>query len=338
MKYIRTLALALTSATALTPAAASADEVNVYSYRQPELIQPLVDAFQDETGITVNVAFLKKGMIERLQAEGTRSPADLIFTVDISRLAGVVDAGLTQPVQSEALEANIPATYRDPADQWFGLTTRARIVYASKARVADGEVTTYEDLADPKWKGRICTRSGTHAYTLALVSAHLAHHGAEETKTWLEGVKANLARKPQGNDRAQVKAIWAGECDIAVGNTYYMGKMLADEEQKAWADSVNVVFPVFEGAGTHVNVSGMALAKNAPNKDNAIKLMEYLASPAAQEIYASQNYEYPIAPGTEADPLVQSWGSFTADGLNLMDVAGHRADALKLVQDVDFDG
>lgn len=338
MKTVRTVAAAMAAATALTPAFASADEVNVYSYRQPELIQPLMDAFSKETGITVNVAFLKKGVVERLEAEGKRSPADLIMTVDISRLAGVVDAGLTQPVQSDALEANIPAAYRDPADQWFGLTSRARIVYASKERVADGEVTTYEDLADPKWKGRICTRSGTHAYTLALVSAHLAHHGAEETKTWLEGVKANLARKPQGNDRAQVKAIWAGECDISVGNTYYMGKMLADEEQKAWADSVNVVFPVFEGAGTHVNVSGMALAKHAPNKDNAVKLMEYLSSPAAQEIYASQNYEYPIAPGTEADPLVKGWGEFTADGLNLMDVAGHRADALKLVQEVDFDG
>lgn len=338
MKPVRTLATALIAATALTPAAASADEVNVYSYRQPELIQPLMDAFQDETGITVNVAFLKKGVVERLQAEGKRSPADLIMTVDISRLAGVVEAGLTQPVQSDTLEANIPDAYRDPADQWFGLTSRARIVYASKERVAEGEVTTYEDLADPKWKGRICTRSGTHSYTLGLVSAHLTHHDAASTKAWLEGVKANLARKPQGNDRAQVKAIWAGECDISIGNTYYMGKMLADEEQKAWADSVNVIFPVFEGSGTHVNLSGMALAKHAPNKENAIKLMEFLSSPKAQEIYASQNFEYPIAPGTQADAIVTSWGDFTADGVNLMEVAGNRTEALKLVQEVDFDG
>ncbi|WP_424939771.1 Fe(3+) ABC transporter substrate-binding protein [Aliiroseovarius sp. S253] len=338
MKPVRTLAMALVGATALTPAVASADEVNVYSYRQPELIQPLMDAFQEDTGITVNVAFLKQGVVERLQAEGKRSPADLIMTVDISRLAGVVEAGLTQPVQSDTLEANIPDAYRDPADQWFGLTSRARIVYASKDRVADGEVTTYEDLADPKWKGRICTRSGTHSYTLGLVSAHLTHHDADTTKSWLEGVKANLARKPQGNDRAQVKAIWAGECDISIGNTYYMGKMLADEEQKAWADSVNVIFPVFEGSGTHVNLSGMALAKHSPNKDNAIKLMEYLSSPKAQEIYASQNFEYPIAPGTQADAVVTSWGDFTADGVNLMEVAGNRADALKLVQEVDFDG
>ncbi|WP_371169166.1 Fe(3+) ABC transporter substrate-binding protein [Aliiroseovarius sp. 2305UL8-7] len=338
MNTARTLATASILATALTPAAASADEVNVYSYRQPELIQPLMDAFTEESGVPVNVAFLKKGMIERLEAEGKRSPADLIFTVDISRLAGVVNAGLTQPVDSAVLDENIPAEYRDPNDEWFGLTSRARIVYASKDRVADGEVTTYEDLSDPKWKGRICTRSGTHAYTLALVSAYLTHHGEEETKAWIEGLKANLARKPQGNDRAQVKAIWAGECDISIGNTYYMGKMLADPEQKEWADSVNVVFPVFEDSGTHVNVSGMALAKNAPNKEAAVKLMEFLSSPKAQEIYASQNYEYPIAPGTEADEIVQSWGTFTPDGLNLMEVAGQRDTALKLMQEADFDG
>ncbi|UWQ06342.1 Fe(3+) ABC transporter substrate-binding protein [Aliiroseovarius crassostreae] len=337
MTFARTLTAALALTTAL-PVMASADEVNVYSYRQPELIQPLMDAFTKETGIDVNVAFLKKGMIERLEAEGKRSPADLVLTTDISRLNGVVEADLTQPVQSETLETNIPAEFRDPADQWFGLTSRARIVYASKDRVAEGDVTTYEDLADPKWKGRICTRSGTHSYTLALVSAYLKHHGEEATKTWLEGVKSNLARKPQGNDRAQVKAIWAGECDISIGNTYYMGKMLSDEEQKAWANSVNVVFPVFEGDGTHVNLSGMALTKHAPNKDNAVKLMEFLSSPEAQEIYAAQNFEYPIAPGTEADELVKSWGSFTADSLNLMEVAKERPAALKLVQEVDFDG
>lgn len=315
-----------------------ADEVNIYSYRQPHLIAPLMDAFTEETGIKVNIAFLKQGMIERLQAEGDRSPADLIFTVDIGRLAGVVDAGLTQPVESEVLDANIPAAFRDPGNQWFGLTTRARIFYASRERVAEGEVTTYEDLADPMWKGRICTRSGTHVYSLALAAAHIYHHGEEATRTWLEGLKANLARKPQGNDRAQVKAIWAGECDIAIGNTYYMGKMLADPEQAAWAESIKVLFPVFEGGGTHVNVSGMALAKYAPHRDAAITLMEFLTSPIAQEIYARDNFEYPIAPGTKADPLVASWGTFEADHVNLMNIAGHRAAALKLMQEVDFDG
>lgn len=319
-------------------APALAEEVNIYSYRQPELIKPLTDAFTAETGIAVNVAYLEKGMVERLQAEGKRSPADLIFTVDISRLHAAVEAGLTQPITSDALTANVPPIYHDPEGHWWGLTTRARIVYASKERVAEGEVTTYEDLADPKWKGRICTRSGTNAYNVALTSAAIYHHGEEGAKAWLEGVKANLARKPQGNDRAQVKAIWAGECDIAIGNTYYMGQMLADPEQKEWADSINIVFPVFEGAGTHVNISGVAMTKAAPNKDNALKMMEFLTSPKAQEIYAKDNFEYPIAPGTAADPLVESWGSFTADPVNLMDLAHLRDEALKLTETVDFDG
>ena len=322
----------------LAAPAAQAAEVNIYSYRQPELIQPLLDAFTEETGIRTNVAFLNKGMVERLLAEGKRSPADIILTTDISRLSEAVEAGVTQPVESAVLEAQIPANFRDPGNQWFALTTRARIVYASKDRVDPAQVTTYEDLADPKWQGRICTRSGTHSYTLALVAAMVHHHGEEATRTWLEGLKANLARKPQGNDRAQVKAIWAGECDISLGNTYYMGEMLSDPEQAEWANSVNVLFPVFEDGGTHVNVSGVALTAAAPNRDNAVKLMEFLASPEAQEIYAEVNYEYPVAPGTEPSELVASWGSFTPDDVNLMDLAAERATALRLVEEVNFDG
>nr|WP_050759267.1 Fe(3+) ABC transporter substrate-binding protein [Pseudooceanicola batsensis] len=316
----------------------AAQEVNLYSYRQPELLAPLTEAFTEETGIQVNVAHLDKGMVERLQAEGDRSPADLVLTVDISRLAAVVNAGLTQPVETETLEANVPDAYHDPDGHWWGLTTRARIVYASKDRVAEGEVTTYEDLADPKWEGRICTRSGTHAYNVALVSAYLHHHGEEATREWLEGVKSNLARKPQGNDRAQVKAIWSGECDISIGNTYYMGKMLEDPEQQAWADSVRIVFPTFENGGAHVNISGIALTKAAPNKENAIRMMEFLTSPKAQEIYAEANYEYPIAPNSAPTELVQGWGSFTPDNVNLMELAALRPKALELIQSVDFDG
>lgn len=332
----RTLTTFLSASTLAT--AAYADEVNIYSYRQPELIKPLTDAFTAETGIKVNVAFLAKGMVERLAAEGDRSPADLVLTVDISRLASIVDGGFTAPLTSEKMNINVPESLRDPEGHWFGVTTRARIIYASKERVADGEVTTYEDLADPKWEGRICTRSGTHAYNVALTSAVIEHQGMEGAKTWLKGVKDNLARKPQGNDRAQVKAIWSGQCDIAVGNTYYMGQMLGDDEQKEWADNVRIVFPTFENGGTHVNVSGVALIKSAPNRDNAIKMMEFLASPMAQQIYASANFEYPIAPGTEADPLVKSWGSFTPDEVNLMTLAGNRPAALKLIEEVDFDG
>ena len=316
---------------------AAADEVNVYSYRQPDLIKPLTDAFTEKTGIEVNTVFLKKGLLERLQAEGRRSPADLVFTVDISRLAEVAKAGLTQPVASEVIAANIPANLRDEDNQWFGLTTRARVIYASKERVAEGEVTTYEDLADAKWKGRICTRSGTHAYNLALTSAVIAHHGADTAKTWLEGIKANLARKPQGNDRAQVKAIWAGECDISIGNTYYMAAMLRDDEQKAWADAVRIVFPTFAEGGTHMNISGMAMTKSAPNRENALKLMEFLASPEGQKIYADIIAEYPALESVPASDLVESWGSFTPDDLGLTTIAANRAEAVRLVDQVGFD-
>lgn len=334
MTRLSLIALAL-GTTALP---ALADEVNIYSHRQPELIQPLLDAFTAETGIAVNVAFVDKGMAERLVAEGDRSPADLVLTVDVARLMQVVEAGVTQPVQSDILTANIPAEYRDPGNQWFGLTTRARIVYASKDRVKDGEVTTYEDLASDTWKGRICTRSGTNDYNVALTAAVLAHHDADYTKTWLEGVKANLARKPDGGDRDQVKAIWAGECDISVGNTYYMGEMLADPEQAEWANSVRIIFPTFADGGTHMNISGIAMTKSAPNHDAALKLMEWLSSDEAQKIYAETNHEFPVKPGVERSALVKSWGEFTPDSLPLSDVAAKRPDALKLIEEVDFDG
>ncbi|MBL3586131.1 Fe(3+) ABC transporter substrate-binding protein [Rhodovulum sulfidophilum] len=330
-------ALAATAAAATLAPTAQAD-VNIYSYRQPELIQPILDAFTEDTGIATNIAFLNKGLVERLQAEGARSPADIILTVDVARLAAAVDAGVTQAVDSDTLVEKIPAAFRDADNHWFGVTTRARIVYAAKDRVDPSEITTYEELADPKWKGRICTRSGTHAYTLALVAAMIHHHGEEAAKTWLEGVKANLARKPQGNDRAQVKAIWAGECDLSLGNTYYMGQMLKDPEQEAWAKSVNVLFPVFDGGGTHVNISGIAMTKAAPNREEALQFMEYLTSDHAQEIYAEVNYEYPVVPGTEPSDLVKSWGSFTADDVNLIALSRDRAAALRLVEEVDFDG
>ena len=332
--FFRTILL--TSLAAASPALAQ--EVNIYSSRQPELIAPLLKAFTAETGIKTNVAFLKKGLIEKLKAEGDRTPADLILTVDFARLSAVVENGLTQPVKSQTLTANIPEIYRDPGDQWFGLTMRARVVYASRERVKPGAVKTYEDLADPKWKGRICIRSGLHPYNVALTAGMIFHHGETGAKSWLAGLKANLARKPQGNDRAQVKAVWAGECDIAIGNTYYLGKMLTNPDQKPWADAVNVAFPQFIGGGTHVNVSGMAMTRTAPHRDAALRLMEFLSSPEAQKIYASANFEYPVAPGIEPDPLVRSWGSFTPDNANLQDLAKLRPLALKITEEVDFDG
>ena len=333
---IRLSLLAATLLTAVSPALAQ--EVNVYSHRQPELLQPLTDAFTAETGIAVNVAFVDKGMVERLLAEGDRSPADLVLTVDIARLTEVVLAGVTQPVTSDVLTANIPAAYRDPANQWFGLTTRARIVYASKDRVADGEVTTYEDLADPKWKGRICTRSGLHDYNLGLLAAMIVHDGRDAAKAWAEGVKANLAKKPDGGDRDQVKAIAAGDCDIAIGNTYYIGQMVADPAQADAANAVRIVFPTFATGGTHMNLSGVAMTKSAPNKADALKLMEFLAGDEAQRIYAETNNEFPVKPGVALSPLVESWGAFTPDTLNLADVAKLRGEALKIMEEVNFDG
>ena len=330
-----TLRAILLASTLATPAVA---DVNIYTTRQPDLIQPVMDAFTAKTGIAVNLAFVKDGLVERLKAEGARSPADLVMTVDIANLQKIADADVIQPVENDVLTAAVPANLRSPDNLWFGLTTRARIVYASRDRVADGEVTTYEDLSSDKWEGRICTRSGLHNYNLALTSAVIAHVGVESATAWAEGVKSNLARKPEGNDRAQVKAIWAGECDISLGNTYYMGKMLADEEQTAWADSVRIIFPTFEDGGTHVNVSGVAMTKSAPNRDEALQLMEYLVSPAAQAIYAELNSEYPVLEGASPSDLVASWGEFTADDVPLTELAANRAAALRLMEVVDFDG
>lgn len=330
-------AAAVAVAASFFASSALADEVNIYSYRQPELIEPILAEFTAETGIDVNVAFLKKGVVERLVAEGKRSPADLVLTVDIAQLASVIDAGVTQPIASDMVTASVPAEFRDPDGNWVGLSARARIIYASKDRVADGEVTTYEDLTSDAWKGRICTRSGTHEYNLALTSAVVSRYDTEYATGWLEGVKANLARKPQGNDRAQIKAIFAGECDISIGNMYYMGLMMDNPEQTAWADSVRLVFPKFEDGGTHLNVSGIAMTSAAPNKDNAVKLIEFLVSAKGQALYAELNDEYPINPSVPVSERVASWGSFTPDNTPLLDLALNRATALRLVETVGFD-
>jgi iron(III) transport system substrate-binding protein len=328
--------LALIALAFATPALA--EEVNIYSHRQPELIQPLLDKFTAETGITVNVAFVDQGMAERLKAEGDRSPADLILTVDIGRLIEVVNAGVTQPVVSDVLTADIPAAFRDPGNQWFGLTSRARVVYADKARVKPGEITTYEDLADPKWKGRICMRSGLSDYNIALTAAYLLHHTPDETQAWLTALKGNLARKPTGADRDQARSIWAGECDIAIGNTYYIGQMLNDPVDRQYAEALRIDFPVFADGGTHMNISGVAMTKAAPNRAAALKLMEWLTEDEAQQLYAETNHEFPVKPGVARSALVQGWGDFTPDGVSLADIAKQRPAAVKLMEVVDFDG
>lgn len=338
--FARASALALIiPALATLAQAADSGEVNVYSYRQPYLIEPLLKEFTDETGIKVNVIFAEKGLIERIQAEGRNSPADVLLTVDIGNLTQAKTAGIAQPIQSEAIDAAVPQAYRAKDDEWIGLTRRARVIYASKDRVKQDTIT-YEELADPKWRGKICTRSGQHPYNIALIASMIAAHGEEWTEEWLKGVKANLARKPAGNDRLQVKGVYAGECDLALGNTYYMGAMLNDEkepEQKAWAESVNILFPNSADRGTHINVSGAVLAKHAPHKANAIKLVEFLASDKGQEMYAEVNYEYPVKEGVPASELVQSWSTFKADPISLEEIAGLRKTASELVDKVGFD-
>jgi len=339
-RLARASALALIIPALAAPAqAADSGEVNVYSYRQPYLIEPLLKEFTDETGIKVNVIFAEKGLIERIQAEGRNSPADVLLTVDIGNLTQAKTAGIAQPVPSEAIDAAVPQAYRAKDDEWIGLTRRARVIYASKDRVKQDTIT-YEELADPKWRGKICTRSGQHPYNVALIASMIAAHGEEWTEEWLKGVKANLARKPAGNDRLQVKGVYAGECDLALGNTYYMGAMLNDKkepEQKAWAESVNILFPNSADRGTHINVSGAVLAKYTPHKDNAVKLVEFLASDKGQEMYAEVNYEYPVKEGVPASELVQSWGTFKADPISLEEIADLRKTASELVDKVGFD-
>ena len=338
-RFFARAALAAVALGGLAASGLAQGEVNVYSYRQPQLINPLLEAFTKKTGIKANVVYAAAGLNERLAAEGKNSPADLLFTVDAGRLSEAKDAGLTQPVTSPALVAAIPSTYRDPTHHWFGLTMRGRVVYASKERVQQDAIT-YEELADPKWKGKVCIRSGQHVYNTSLFATMIAHKGEAFTETWLKGLKANLAQKPAGGDREQARDIHSGKCDLALGNTYYMALMQTAEknpEQKEWAAAIKVLFPNANDRGTHVNISGMALAKYAPNKGNAIKLMEYLASDEAQKLYAEANNEYPVSPLVPASAIVQGWGKLKADALPLENIAKYRKQASELVDKVGFD-
>jgi iron(III) transport system substrate-binding protein len=327
----------LTSLAFLSPASAQG-EVNIYSYREPGLIDPLLKAFTEKTGIKTNVVFAASGLNERLAAEGANSPADLLFTVDAGRLSEAKDAGLLQPVTSTVLAA-IPAAFRDPTNQWFGLTMRGRVVYASKDRVSQNDIG-YEDLADPKWKGKICVRSGQHVYNTSLLATIIAHKGEAEAGKWAAGLRANLAQKPSGGDREQVRDIMAGKCDIALGNTYYMALMATNTknpEQQEWAKAAKIIFPNAKDRGTHVNISGAGVTKNAPNKANAVKLLEFLASPEAQKIYATANNEYPISPGVEPSDIVKSWGTLKPDNLPLENIAKYRKKASEIMDKVKFD-
>ncbi len=332
--FLLTLALATTSFTATI---AHAEQVNIYSFRQPFLIEPILAEFTKQTGIKTKVVFAKKGLIQRLKREGELSPADLVLTSDFNKLLQLKEQGLSQSFELSDNLMSIPVQFRDSENQWLALTKRVRNVYSSKVRTTDLANIRYEDLADAKFKGRICTRSGKHPYNLGLIASMIAHHGEADTETWLKGVKANLARKPQGNDRAQVKAIKEGLCDISLGNSYYLGKMLQDPKQVIWANAVNLNFPNQGDRGSHINVSGAVIAKFAPHKKSAQALLEFLAAKPAQNLYAELNMEYPVSLQAQPSALVKSWGEFKEDKLPLEKVAQYRKQALKLIDKVRFD-
>jgi iron(III) transport system substrate-binding protein len=334
---IALLALAGATLGALPQSRAQSGEVNVYTYREAKLINPLFEEFTKATGIKVNVISAGSGLEQRIAAEGAHSPADVLLTVDIGRLEEAVRSGITQPIKSELLDKIVAPQYRDPEGHWYGLSMRARVVYASKARVQQNAIT-YEELADPKWKGRICIRSGQHIYNNALFAAFIAKHGEASAEQWLKGLKANLAQRPSGGDREVARDIAAGKCDIGLGNTYYWALMLNNEpDKKAWADATKVILPTFEGGGTHVNVSGAVLAKHAPNKANAMKLIEWLVGEWAQHFYADTNYEYPVRAGIAINPTIAGYGVLRPDPIPMAQIADNKKKAATLVDKVGFD-
>lgn len=335
MSRFRAAALAL-AAVFVPFGAGAAEQVNVYTYRETKLVQPLFEAFTKDTGIAVNVISASSGLEQRIKAEGANSPADVLLTVDIGRIDDAVAAGISQPINSAVIDEIVPAQFRDPNGQWAGISMRARVIYASKDRVKQDAIT-YEELADPKWKGKICIRSGQHIYNNALFAAYVAKHGEAKAEEWLRGLKANLAQKPSGGDRETARDVAAGKCDLGIGNTYYWALMLNDPDKKAWADATRVVLPTFEGGGTHVNLSGVVLAKHAPNKANAVKLIEWLAGEKAQQIYADANYEYPIRAGVPLNPIIARYGKLKPDPLPIAKIAANRKAASTLVDKVGFD-
>jgi iron(III) transport system substrate-binding protein len=336
----------LTSATlafgaaALAGSAQASGEVNLYTTREPGLIQPLLTAFSETTGIKVNTVFVKAGLAERVEAEGARSPADVLMTVDVGSLVDLDRRNLTQRVASPAVQAALPAWMGDTSANWVPLSLRARVILVSKDRVSD-RTMTYEQLADPKWKGKVCIRSGNHPYNTALIGAMIAKKGVPATEAFLTALKGNLARKPAGGDREVARDIMAGLCDVAVTNSYYVGLMLSGRggaEQKKWGEAVRVILPTFaDGAGTHVNVSGASLARHAPNAANGTKLIEFLLSPEAQKLYAEANFEHPVRPGVALHPLIANLGGLKVDSTSLVEIAGQRTAASQMVDRLGFD-
>ncbi|HLU19467.1 MAG TPA: Fe(3+) ABC transporter substrate-binding protein [Pusillimonas sp.] len=345
MRLKRPFLASLLRAAATVGLAASATtavaDVTLYTTREPGLIQPILEQFTKDTGIKANTVFVKDGLLERVKAEGEKSPADVLMTVDIGNLIDLVQGGVTQPIESKVLNEVIPANLRGKDGHWYTLSMRDRVAYVSND--IDVKELTYESLADPKWKGKFCTRSGQHPYNTGLIAAFIAHNGVEAAEQWLRGLKANLGRKPTGGDRDVARDILGGICDVGIANAYYVGRMKNSEpgsDARKWGDAIHVVRPTFANEaskGTHVNISGAAVARHAPNKDDAIKLLEYLVSEQAQYLYANANYEYPVREGVELDPVVASFGKLVVDPLPLSEIAKYRKQASELVDKVGFD-
>ncbi len=330
---IAALAATLVGTLAIPLAAAAAEEVNIYSYRKEVLIRPLLDAFTAATGIRVNLVSGKAdALLERLKSEGINSPADILLTTDVGRLYRAKQAGVFQPVRTPLLERSVPARYRDPEGYWYGLSVRARVIFYAPNRVDPATLSTYEALAGPEWKGRICIRSSSNIYNQSLLASMIANDGPEAAEAWAAGIVANLARKPQGGDRDQIKAVAAGQCDVAIANTYYYAGMLAstDRSQREAAAKVAIFWPNQQGRGAHVNISGAGITRGAPNKENAIRLLEFLVSEEAQKLYAEKVYEYPVRPGVAVAGTVKQLGDFKADELNLAQLGKYNAEAVRI--------
>ncbi|MBP0629477.1 Fe(3+) ABC transporter substrate-binding protein [Cupriavidus sp. AcVe19-1a] len=340
---IRTLLPRVAALALLTlPLAAAAQEkvLNLYTARHYQTDEALYANFTKQTGIKINrIEGQEDPLLERIRNEGANSPADVFITVDIGRLWRAQQAGVFAPVKSKVLDSRIPAKYRDPNGEWFGFSARGRVIAYNKTALKAGDIATYEELADPKWKGKVCTRSSGHVYNLSLVSSLIAHDGEARTEQWARGVAANLARAPKGGDTDQLKAVAAGECDVAISNTYYIARLLKSTkpEDKAVADKLGVVWPNQKSQGVHMNISGGGMLKHAPNKEAAVKFLEYLASDEAQRYFADGNNEWPVVQGVKvSNPALDALGEFKADSINVAELGKYQPQAQKLLDRAGF--
>ena len=316
---------------------ANAKEINIYSYRSPALLEPFTSEYEKQFSIKFNILHAKKGLAQRLEAEGKNSPADVILTVDISRLSELADMDLVRTINSAIIDTNVPIHLRDINKKWVSLSTRARIIGISNKSVSREAIQNIEDLANPKFKGKICTRIGSHPYNRALLASIIAHQGVRKAQLWAEALVSNFARKPKGNDRAQAKAIYSGECDIVLMNTYYFALMKFNEknpEQKKWAQATDIIFYNQTNRGQHINVSGAAIAKYSKNYNEALKFIEWLTMPKAQKIYANINFEYPVNPNVKLDGKIMELGNFKADELPISKIAKFSKEAQMIIDRV----